>query len=98
LEKKKVSKKAELTFDKALSMLEDIARQLDSGELGLEESIEKYEEGMKLSRFCQESLEKAERKIVLLQKKNGAVSEKEVAVTEDTGEIEDDDEVQGSLL
>ena len=48
MEKKKVSKKAELTFDKALSMLEDIARQLDSGELGLEESIENYEEGMNI--------------------------------------------------
>jgi exodeoxyribonuclease VII small subunit len=98
LEKKKSSKSASLTFDKALVQLEEIARQLDSGELGLEESIERYEEGMRLSKFCQESLEKAERKIVLLQKKGDKVQQTEVAVTEDTGEIENDDEVQGSLL
>lgn len=96
MEKKK-SKDKELTFDKALGELEEIARQLDSGELGLEESIKRFEDGMKLSTFCQQSLEKAERKIEMLQKKGEKIVRVNVSVKEE-GEIENDDEVQGSLL
>lgn len=91
-------KKQKISFDEALLSLEDIARLLDSGELGLEESIARYEEGIKLARLCQEKLEESERKIEMLQKKGDKVEKKEICVKTETGEIDDDDEVQGSLL
>jgi exodeoxyribonuclease VII small subunit len=98
LEKKKKAKKIE-NFEEALDELETIARELESGELGLDDAIERYSEGIAYARFCQKKLEDAERKIEILQKgKNGSVDMAEIRVKEDTGEIADDSEVQGSLL
>lgn len=104
MEKKKPQKNApeqdqELDFEKAMKELETIAEQLEDGELGLDESIKKFERGIKLARFCRTKLDEAERKIEILQKGDDAqVSPKKVKVKDDTGEIEDDDELQGSLL
>lgn len=96
--KKKKTAKAE-SFEESLAELELIARELESGELGLDAAIARYEEGITHARFCQKKLEEAERKIEILQKnKDGSVSKNAVRVKEDTGEIADDDEVQGSLL
>jgi exodeoxyribonuclease VII small subunit len=96
--KKKKAVKVE-NFEDALSELELIARELESGELGLDASIARYEEGITYARLCQKKLEEAERKIEILQKnKDGSVSKNQIRVKDDTGEIEDDDEVQGSLL
>jgi len=52
-----------MTFEKALSRLEEIARQLESGDIPLEESLKMYEEGMKLIEFCNEKLNEAEKKV-----------------------------------
>ncbi len=52
-----------LTFEEAYRKLEDIVRKLEAGGLSLEESIALYEEGMKLVRYCEELLEKAELRI-----------------------------------
>jgi len=96
--KKKKAKKCE-SFEEALAELELIAHDLESGELGLDESIARYEEGITYAQFCRKKLEEAERKIEILQKnKDGSVSKSRVAVKEDTGEIENDDDLQGSLL
>jgi exodeoxyribonuclease VII small subunit len=98
LEKKKKTKKIE-SFEEALEELETIAQELESGELGLDEAIERYGEGISYARYCQKKLEEAEKKIEILQKsKSGSVHASEIAIKEDTGEIENDDEVQGSLL
>ncbi|HOP62264.1 MAG TPA: exodeoxyribonuclease VII small subunit [Spirochaetota bacterium] len=95
-QKKGDSKK---TFETALSELEEIAEKLESGALGLDDSINEFEKGIKLARLCQEKLDEAERKIEILQKgENGSVSTKKVSVKNDTGEIEDDEELQGSLI
>ena len=52
-----------------------------------------------MARFCHEKLEEAERKIEILQKgDSGKAKKKEIKVKEDTGEIINDEDMQGSLL
>ncbi len=73
----------ELTFEQAMAQLEDIVRQLESGDLSLDEMVQRYEEGMRLLRFCQQKLMAAEQRV------------KKVTIT-DEGTIEVSDfEVEG---
>ena len=58
----------EKKFEKVLEELEQIVARLEKGNLSLEESLRLFEEGIKLSRFCNNKLEEAERKIEILQK------------------------------
>ncbi|MCP4589609.1 MAG: exodeoxyribonuclease VII small subunit [bacterium] len=51
------------TFEEALNRLESITEQIERGQIGLEESISRYEEGMKLVRYCRTVLGKAEQRI-----------------------------------
>ena len=88
-----------MTFEQSLKKLEEIAEKLENGELGLDSSINEFEKGIKLAKFCHEKLEEAERKIEILQKgDSGKVKKKEIKIKEDTGEIMDDEDMQGSLL
>ena len=59
--------KKQPTFEEALKQLEAITEQIEQGRIGLEESISKYEEGMKLVQLCRSVLDKAEQKIERLQ-------------------------------
>ena len=56
------------TFETQLSSLEKIVRRLEQGDLSLEESLKLFEDGVKLSRECQERLSQAERRIEILLK------------------------------
>ena len=68
---------AEKKFEAALSRLEEIVSELESGELGLEQSLKLFEEGVKLARVCNARLEEAERKVeVLMKDKNGKMTAK----------------------
>jgi exodeoxyribonuclease VII small subunit len=58
------------TFESSLEELERIVRELEQGELPLEKSLELFEQGVKLSRECQERLNQAERKIEVLMRDN----------------------------
>ena len=60
---------AEMKFEEALKKLEKLVEELESGKLALEDSLKKYEEGIKLSRFCHKTLQAAQRKIQVLAKK-----------------------------
>jgi len=94
--KKAAEKKS---FEDALKELEEIANKLESGDLGLDDSIGEFEKGIKLTRFCHEKLEEAERKIEILQKgPDKEVKPKKVAVKDNTGEIEENEDLQGSLI
>jgi exodeoxyribonuclease VII small subunit len=62
--------KKKLTFEEALKQLETIAEQIERGTIGLEESIDKYEEGMALVKQCRDILSKAELKIQQLQQRS----------------------------
>ena len=53
-------------FESAVGELETIVKNLESGELSLEESLQLFERGVQLSRFCHGRLEDAERRIELL--------------------------------
>lgn len=55
-----------IKFEDALARLEQIVHALEEGDIGLNESLEKYEEGVKLLRQSYDLLEKAERRIELL--------------------------------
>lgn len=59
--------KKKVTFEEAMARLEAIADEIEKGEIGLEESIDRYEEGMKLLAQCQDILTTAEQRIVKLQ-------------------------------
>lgn len=58
----------ELRFEEALKKLESIVDGLEQGKISLEESLKKYEEGIKLARYCSEKLDEAEKKIEILTK------------------------------
>lgn len=53
-------------FETSLEKLERIVRELERGDLPLEKSLELFEQGVKLSRACQERLHEAERRIEIL--------------------------------
>lgn len=56
------------TFESSLGELEKIVRKLEDGDLSLEESLKLFEDGVRLSRECQERLNAAERRIEILLK------------------------------
>ena len=58
------------TFETSLEALEQIVRQLEGGDLPLEKSLELFEQGIRLSRECQERLSQAERRIEILLRDN----------------------------
>ena len=58
------------TFEASLEALEQIVRQLESGDLPLEKSLELFEQGIRLSRECQDRLNQAERRIEVLLRDN----------------------------
>ena len=60
-----------LTFEQALDRLEKIVSKIESGQVPLEESIEKYAEGIELIKQCRRILDTAEQKIQLLAKGEG---------------------------
>jgi len=61
---------AEETFEKALVKLEEIVKKMEGGDMPLEESLAAFEEGIRLSRFCADRLDKAERKVEILLREN----------------------------
>lgn len=70
-----MSKKKSLdSFEDKLKRLEAITEKLESGETGLEQSIDLFEEGVKLSKECISILNKAELKITTLQKELNNIS------------------------
>lgn len=72
--KKKV-KRSEISFEKALKDLENTVSQLEEGDLSLDDSLKKYEKGIKLARECRARLEEAKKKIELLINEDGTFSE-----------------------
>ena len=58
--------KEEINFEDAMEKLEKIADELESEDLSLDESVKKFEDGMELSKKCNEILQNAEKKITVL--------------------------------
>ena len=70
-------KKTKNTFEENLLRLEEISTLLEGEELGLDESISLFEEGIKLSKNCMTALKKAELKITELKSELSEVTSKE---------------------
>lgn len=66
-----------MNFEENMEDLEKIVQELEKGDLNLEDSIKKFEEGMELSKKCNEILEKAEKKITILIKKDDKIEEED---------------------
>jgi len=59
-------------IEEALNKLEKMVSKLEEGDIPLEESLKLFEEGIRLSRFCNQKLDEAEKKVeILLKGKNG---------------------------
>lgn len=73
---------SEKSFEKAMSELEEVVAKLEKGELTLDESIEYFQKGVELSKFCSKQLDEVERKITLLiEKENGEIQEEQMPGT-----------------
>ena len=60
-------------FEAGLQELETVVKQLESGELPLEQSLELFEKGIKLSEVCRKQLEEAETRVEMLVKRGDKV-------------------------
>ncbi|MDZ7644099.1 MAG: exodeoxyribonuclease VII small subunit [Woeseiaceae bacterium] len=63
--------KKDLDLEKSLARLEALVEELESGELSLEKSMQKFEQGIKLTRQCQGALKDAEQRVEVLLKSAG---------------------------
>jgi exodeoxyribonuclease VII small subunit len=80
----KKEKNITINFEQELEKLEDIINKMESGQLNLEDTLQKYEEGIKLVTNCQKQLKNAEQKVKIL-------TEKAETITLDDFDIEDND-------
>lgn len=82
-----MAKKETLTFEQELEKLEQIVASIESGQVGLEESIRLYAEGMERIKRCRAVLDSAEKKIQMLTHGQGEA-------LEPAGTLEEPDEAQ----
>ena len=66
-----MSAKKTVNLEKAITDLEELVEELESGDLPLEKAMKKFEEGIKLTRGCQAALKEAEQKLEILLKSAG---------------------------
>ncbi len=72
-----------VNFEDAMKKLESIANELEKGDLSLDESVNKFEEGMKLSKKCNTFLDSAEKKITMLINDKDGIKEENFVPKED---------------
>lgn len=80
-----MSKKQPTSFDfeKSLENLEELVTAMEEGELSLEESLQAFEKGIKLTRECQTALKDAEQKVQVLINENGDTEALDIEDAED---------------
>jgi exodeoxyribonuclease VII small subunit len=82
-----------LKFEEALTRLDEIVEAMESGEIGLEESITRYEEAMELAARCRKTLEDAELRLRKIQQRtDGSLAVSESAPVDDSAAAADDGE------
>ena len=65
-----------MTFEEAIASLEKIVDKMDGGELSLDESLASFEEAVKLVKYCNAELEKAEQRVrILTESSDGTISD-----------------------
>ena len=78
-------------FEAAIAELENIIKRLEEGDLPLEKSLELYERGVQLSRYCHARLEEAERRIEILDER-GELRPAPASLGQDPSKPGDEDE------
>jgi len=78
-----MSAKKTVNLEKAITDLEELVEELESGDLPLEKAMKKFEEGIKLTRGCQAALKEAEQKVEILLKSAGGEALEEFEVEDD---------------
>ncbi|KAA0561007.1 MULTISPECIES: exodeoxyribonuclease VII small subunit [Bacillaceae] len=63
--------KEELSFETAMEQLEEIVEKLEEGEVPLEKALEFYQKGMDLSKYCHDTLQKAENQLTKMMTDEG---------------------------
>ena len=58
----------QISFEAAIEQLQSTVKKLESGDLSLDDSLKTFEEGIRLSRLCQEQLQTAEKRVEILMK------------------------------
>jgi len=66
-----MAKKQDIDLEKALTQLEALVEELESGDLPLEKAMKKFEEGIRLTKSCQAALKDAEQRVEVLVKSAG---------------------------
>ncbi|TBV80104.1 MAG: exodeoxyribonuclease VII small subunit [Desulfobulbaceae bacterium] len=64
---------AKHNFEESMARMEKITRELEGGDLSLEQSLKKFEEGIRLTELCRKTLDEAEKKVEILLRKNGEI-------------------------
>lgn len=77
-------KAKKIDFEASLGQLEQMVEQMEDGELSLEESLKAFEQGVKLTRECQQALQEAEQKVQLLSEQSGDLVATPFSELEDT--------------
>ena len=67
----------EENFETKIESLEKIVGELEKGDLSLEDSVNKFEEGMRISKECSKLLEDAEKRISIILEKDGEIREED---------------------
>lgn len=67
--------KDEKSFEESLNELENIVKDLENGDVNLDDAIDKYKDAMKLSKICSEKLKNAEEAINKIVKEDGSMEE-----------------------
>ncbi len=66
---------AKISFEDALSQLEDIVNQIENDEVLLDEALEKYQKGVALVKYCQDKLKQVEEKVKILDNNDDTLKE-----------------------
>jgi exodeoxyribonuclease VII small subunit len=72
-----------INFEDALEQLEELVSAMEKGELSLEESLQAFEKGIKLTRECQTALRSAEQKVQVLINADGSTEDFEIEQEDD---------------
>ena len=66
-------------FEQSLEKLEKLVERMEEGDLSLEDSLKNFEEGIKLTRECQQALASAEQRVKMLIEENGQIETSDFA-------------------
>lgn len=83
------SKKQPFDFEQSLNALQATVEQLESGDLSLEDALQAFEQGIGLTRECQQALNQAQQRVSMLLEQNGQLQEAPIPGTPTPPQPED---------